>query len=87
VLCDPFSPKPHREGYGFGLGVAERTQAGFSTVPGRVGEFNWNGAYETIFSADPAERLVVVAGTIALGEIHKHYREQLQVLVCGAMTG
>ena len=78
--------EPHREGYGFGLGVAVRTRAGVSTVPGRIGEFSWNGAYGTIFFADPAERLVVVAGTVAPGEIRKHYREQLQVLVYGAMT-
>jgi CubicO group peptidase (beta-lactamase class C family) len=73
-------------GYGFGLGVAVRTQAGLASVPGRVGEFTWNGAYGTIFFADPAERLVVVAGTVAPGEIRKHYREQLQVLVYGALT-
>jgi CubicO group peptidase (beta-lactamase class C family) len=78
--------EPHREGYGFGLGVAVRTQAGLASVPGRVGEFTWNGAYGTIFFADPAERLVVVAGTVAPGEIRKHYREQLQVLVYGALT-
>jgi len=77
--------EPHREGYGFGLGVAVRTQAGLASVPGRVGEFTWNGAYGTIFFADPAERLVVVAGTVAPGEIRKHYREQLQVLVYGAL--
>ena len=78
--------EPHREGYGFGLGVAVRTQAGLASVPGRVGEFTWNGAYGTIFFADPAEQLVVVAGTVAPGEIRKHYREQLQVLVYGALT-
>ena len=78
--------EPHREGYGFGLGVAVRTQAGVAAVPARVGEFTWNGAYGTIFFADPVERLVVVAGTVAPGEIRKHYREQLQVLVYGAMT-
>ena len=78
--------EPHREGYGFGLGVAVRTQAGLASVPGRVGEFTWNGAYGTIFFADPAERLVVGAGTVAPGEIRKHYREQLQVLVYGALT-
>lgn len=78
--------EPHREGYGFGLGVAVRTRAGVASVPGRVGEFTWNGAYGTIFFADPAERLVVVAGTVAPGEIRKHYREQLQVLVYGALT-
>ena len=78
--------EPHREGYGFGLGVAVRTHAGLASVPGRVGEFTWNGAYGTIFFADPAEQLVVVAGTVAPGEIRKHYREQLQVLVYGALT-
>jgi len=82
----PHFTEPHREGYGFGLGVAVRTQAGVSTVPGRLGEFSRNGAYGTIISADPAERLVVVARTIAPGEIREHYREQLQVRVYGAMT-
>jgi CubicO group peptidase (beta-lactamase class C family) len=78
--------EPHREGYGFGLGVAVRTRPGIAAVPGRVGEFSWNGAYGTIFFADPAEKLVVVAGTVAPGEIRKVYREQLQNLVYGAMT-
>jgi hypothetical protein len=78
--------EPHREGYGFGLGVAVRTRPGVAAVPGRVGEFSWNGAYGTIFFTDPAEKLVVVAGTVAPGEIRKVYREQLQNLVYGAMT-
>jgi CubicO group peptidase (beta-lactamase class C family) len=78
--------EPHRDGYGFGLGVAVRTRPGIAAVPGRVGEFSWNGAYGTIFFADPAEKLVVVAGTVAPGEIRKVYREQLQNLVYGAMT-
>ena len=52
--------EPHREGFGFGLGVAVRTTAGLSAVPGNPGEFTWNGAYGTAFFADPKERLVVV---------------------------
>lgn len=78
--------EPHREGFGFGLGVAVRTHAGLSAVPGNPGEFSWNGAFGTQFFADPKERLVVVVGTAAPGDLRKYYREQVQVLVYGAMT-
>jgi CubicO group peptidase (beta-lactamase class C family) len=78
--------EPHREGYGFGLGVAVRINAGIAAVPGNIGEFSWNGAYGTAFFADPKERLVVVVGTVAPGELRKYYREQVQDLVYGAMT-
>ena len=76
----------HREGYGFGLGVAVRMQPGLAAVPGSVGEYSWNGAYGTVFFADPREKLVVVVGTAAPGELRKYYREQVQALVYGAMT-
>jgi CubicO group peptidase (beta-lactamase class C family) len=76
----------HREGYGFGLGVAVRVQPGLAAVPGNVGEYSWNGAYGTAFFADPKEKLVVVVGTAAPGELRKYYREQVQALVYGAMT-
>lgn len=76
----------HREGFGFGLGVAVRTTAGLSAVPGNPGEYSWNGAYGTQFFADPKEKLVVVVGTAAPGELRKYYREQVQNLVYGAMT-
>ena len=78
--------EPHREGYGFGLGVAVRTQPGIAAVPGNVGEFTWNGAYGTAFFADPQEELVVVLGTAAPGDLRKYYREQVQNLVYGAMS-
>jgi CubicO group peptidase (beta-lactamase class C family) len=78
--------EPHREGFGFGLGVAVRTQAGLSAVPGNVGEYTWNGAFGTSFFADPKEKLVVVVGTAAPGDLRKYYREQVQALVYGAMT-
>jgi CubicO group peptidase (beta-lactamase class C family) len=76
----------HREGFGFGLGVAVRTQAGLSAVPGNPGEFTWNGAFGTAFVADPKEKLVLVFGTAAPGELRKYYREQVQAIVYGAMT-
>lgn len=76
----------HRGGFGFGLSVAVRTTEGLSSVPGSVGEFTWNGAYGTQFFCDPKERLVVVVGTAAPGEIRKYYREQIQDVVYGAMV-
>jgi len=78
--------EPHRAGFGFGLGVAVRTGEGLSSVPGNPGEFTWNGAYGTQFFCDPKERLVVVVGTAAPGELRKYYREQVQDIVYGAMV-
>lgn len=78
--------EPHRNGYGFGLGVAVRMEPGLAAVPGNVGEYTWNGAYGTGFFADPQAKLVVVFGTAAPGELRKYYREQVQDLVYGAMT-
>jgi CubicO group peptidase (beta-lactamase class C family) len=77
--------EPHRAGFGFGLGVAVRTSEGLSSVPGNPGEFTWNGAYGTQFFCDPKERLVVVVGTAAPGELRKYYREQVQDIVYGAI--
>ncbi len=76
----------HRAGFSFGLSVAVRTSEGISAVPGNPGEFSWNGAYGTQFFADPKERLVVVVGTAAPGELRKYYREQVQDIVYGAMV-
>lgn len=78
--------EPHRGGYGFGLGVAVRLENGLAAIPGNAGEFSWNGAYGTGFFVDPKERLVVVFGTAAPGELRKYYREQVQDLVYGAMV-
>lgn len=78
--------EPHRAGYGFGLGVAVRTQPGVAAVPGHVGEYSWNGAYGTGFFVDPQAELVVVFGTAAPGDLRKYYREQVQNLVYGALN-
>jgi CubicO group peptidase (beta-lactamase class C family) len=76
----------HRDGYGFGLTVAVRLKDGMASVPGSPGDFTWNGANGTGFWVDPAERLVVVFGTAAPGDLRKYYREQMSDLVYGAMT-
>ncbi|WP_407169230.1 serine hydrolase domain-containing protein [Bradyrhizobium sp. ORS 111] len=78
--------EPHRAGFGFGLGVAVRTNEGLSAVPGNPGEFTWAGAYGTQFFCDPKERLVVVVGTAAPGEIRTYYREQVQDIVYSAIV-
>jgi CubicO group peptidase (beta-lactamase class C family) len=43
-----------------GLGVAVRSDAAWSVVPGSVGSFSWMGASGTYFWVDPAEQLAVV---------------------------
>lgn len=86
IINNVANVEPHREGYGFGLGVAVRTEPGLAAVPGNVGEYSWNGAYGTGFFADPQAKLVVVFGTAAPGDLRKYYREQVQDLVYGAMT-
>jgi len=78
--------EPQRDGYSFGLGVAVRMHDGLAASPGSKGDYTWNGANGTQFWVDPQERLVVVVGTVAPGEIRKYYREQVSALVYGAMT-
>jgi CubicO group peptidase (beta-lactamase class C family) len=74
-------------GYGFGLGVAVRQQAGIAPLLGSVGDYTWSGAFGTAFSVDPAEELIIVQmaqmpGSIAL---RGHYRQVINALVYQAM--
>jgi len=77
--------EPHRDGYGFGLGVMVRMQRGVAASNGSVGDYSWNGANGTSWWNDPKEQLVVVTMTVGPGEIRKYYREQMAALVYGAM--
>jgi CubicO group peptidase (beta-lactamase class C family) len=77
--------EPARQGYGFGLSVAVRTQRGMSAMNGHPGDFFWNGANGTMFWVDPQEKLVAVAMIAAPGEIRKVLREQVNALVYGAL--
>lgn len=77
--------EPGRVGYGFGLGVAVRTDRGLSSINGNIGDFTWNGAYGTVFWADPKEQMVVVMMGVAPGEIRKVHREQLNAVIYGAL--
>jgi CubicO group peptidase (beta-lactamase class C family) len=80
------STEPGRAGYGFGLGVAVRTQRGVAAINGNVGEFTWNGANGTIFWVDPVEEMVVVMMAASPGESRKVYREKLAAVIYGALV-
>jgi CubicO group peptidase (beta-lactamase class C family) len=71
----------HIAGYGFGLGVAVRRQAGVAGVPGTPGEFLWSGAQGTMFWVDPKEEMTVVYLGNTPGPIRRHYREVIKTLV------
>jgi len=75
---------PNSEGYGFGLTVAVRERA--STLMGSPGEFHWNGAYGTLWWADPAEHLAVVFMAQVPGEQRRRYRPLINALVYQALT-
>lgn len=74
---------PNSTGYGFGLSVAVRRQPG--TLMGSLGEFYWNGAYGTLWWADPAEHLAVVFMCQVPGEQRRRYRVLLNALVYQAL--
>ena len=75
---------PNSAGYGFGLTVAVRTEAG--TLMGSPGEFYWNGAYGTLWWADPVEDLTVVFMAQVPGEQRRGFRPLLNSLVYQALT-
>jgi len=74
-------PVEHMDGFGFGLGVAVRTQPGVAGVPGTPGEFMWSGAQGTMFWVDPKEEMVVVFLANTPGPVRRHYRELVKTLV------
>jgi CubicO group peptidase (beta-lactamase class C family) len=77
---------PTREGYGFGLGLSVRTQAGGGRVMGSVGDFSWPGASGTNWWADPKEELAVVFMAHSPGPIRWHYRQVINALVYQAIV-
>jgi len=56
-----------------------------STLMGSPGEFYWNGAYGTLWWADPAEDLTVVFMTQVPGEQRRHFRPLINALVYQAL--
>ncbi len=75
---------PNSEGYGFGLTVAVREQV--STLMGSLGDFYWNGAYGTLWWADPVEDLAVVFMAQVPGEQRRRFRPLINALVYQAIA-
>jgi CubicO group peptidase (beta-lactamase class C family) len=80
------STDPTRADYGFGLGLAVRTEAGRGRVLGSVGDFGWPGASGTNWWADPKEDLAVVFMAHTPGPIRWHYRQVINALVYQAIV-
>jgi CubicO group peptidase (beta-lactamase class C family) len=72
-------------GYGFGLGVAVRRDAGVSGIIGSAGDFNWGGSGGTYFWVDPQEELSVVFMASARSSRY-HMRRLITTLVYAALT-
>jgi CubicO group peptidase (beta-lactamase class C family) len=77
---------PTRADYGFGLGLAVRTEVGRGKLMGSAGDFNWPGASGTNWWADPKEELAVVFMAHSPGPIRWHYRQVINALVYQAMV-
>lgn len=60
IRRDTTSARVLLDGYGFGLGLAVRTAAGQSAMPGSVGDAYWGGIAGTQFWVDPQRQLAVV---------------------------
>ena len=75
---------PNSEGYGFGLTVAVRERV--STLMGSLGDFYWNGAYGTLWWADPVEDLAVVFMAQVPGEQRRRFRPLINALVYQAIA-
>lgn len=74
-----------RAEYGFGLSVAVRKYRGVSAINGNIGDFTWNGAYGTMFFADPKENMVVVMMAATPGDLRKEYRERVNAMIYSAL--
>jgi CubicO group peptidase (beta-lactamase class C family) len=77
---------PSRADYGFGLGLAVRTEAARGRMLGSAGDFNWPGASGTNWWADPQEELAVVFMAVTPGPIRWHYRQVINALVYQAIV-
>lgn len=74
------------DGYGFGLGVAVRKQAGVSAAAGTAGDYYWSGVYGTYFWVDPREDMTVVFMAAAPGVMRLRYRQLMRALVLQAIV-
>lgn len=73
-------------GYGFGLGVATRLEAGVANLLGSQGDFDWSGAFGTTFWVDPKEELSVVFMSQQGGLQRILMRQLIRTLVMAAVV-
>ena len=73
-------------GYGFGLGVAVRRDAGVATFMGSPGDYHWGGGSGVHFWVDPKEELVAVFMAATPGELRLRYRRLITTLVLQAIV-
>jgi CubicO group peptidase (beta-lactamase class C family) len=83
-LFEPALPIP-RDGQGFGLGFAVRTQVGRNPRPGSPGEFYWLGVWGTAFWVDPSEKLIAVLMVQVPAVQGVHYQSLIRNLVYQAL--
>ena len=81
----PDAIDPGLSGYGFGLTVAVRRNAGGSAFMGAPGAFGWSGVFGTFFWVDPVEDMSVVFMTSLLPSSTHPIRSQLKTLVHQAL--
>lgn len=72
-------------GYGFGLGVAVRREAGLAAAAGSAGDYYWSGVYGTYFWVDPSEGLACVFMAAAPGPIRLNYRQLMRAVALQAV--
>ena len=77
---------PACDGYGFGLGVAVRSEDGRSASAGTAGDFYWSGVYGTYFWVDPIEDLAVVFMAACPGPTRLRLRQLVRALVYQAIA-
>ena len=71
-------------GHGFGLGMAVRTAAGLSAVPGSVGLYFWGGIAGTTFFVDPAQDMFALMMMQAPNQ-REYFRPLFRSLVYAAL--
>jgi CubicO group peptidase (beta-lactamase class C family) len=73
-------------GYGFGLGVATRLAPGVANLSGSTGDYEWSGAFGTVFWVDPKEELSVVFMSQQGGLQRILMRQLIRALVLSAIV-
>lgn len=86
IAGGPETIDPGLAGYGFGLTVTVRRNAGGSAYMGRPGAFGWSGVFGTFFWVDPMEELAVVLMSHVPGELRRRYRVMVNMLAYQALT-